>query len=405
MAFKLGEDMTLNPPEERRFFILVGEASGDRHGAALMRAMIAQDPASRFAGIGGSQMRSVGMDCLYQAEELALVGFTEVIRQLPFLWRAMGRTVDHIIRWRPERVILIDYPGFNLRLARLAHRAGFSVTYYIAPQLWAWREERIATIRRYVDQLLVIFPFELGWYEERGVRAQYVGHPILEEPEPDISREDYLSGLGLDPRQPVLTLFPGSRRHELDRHLQLFRDTAQILRRELPNLQVVLGLARGIPVESIPSDLRQGVTVTTHRPRLALRYADAAIIASGTSTLEAAVWGVPMAVVYRMSPFSWWLSRRLVKLPHVGMVNILAGKEVAPEFLQNRAQPGPLAQAVLVYFQDEGLRAGALRSLSQVRRSLLAPAGQGNPASETGGAAGREPGASQLAAQAILGRT
>ena len=195
----------------------------------------------------------------------------------------------------------------------------------------------------------------------------------MEEAEPDTSRDDYLHGLGLDPQRPVLTLFPGSRRHELHRHLQLFYDSARLLQKELPQLQVVLGLARGLTPQRMPADLHRDIHVTDAQPRLALRYADAALVASGTSTLEAAVWGVPMVVVYRMSAFSWWLGRRLVQVPHIGMVNILSGEEVVPEFLQDRAQPGPIARTILRYFRDETHRQAIQAQLAQLRQSLIAP--------------------------------
>ena len=365
-----------------------------------MAAMGLQDPACRFAGIGGSHMQAVGLDCLYDAEKMSLVGFSEVFRQLPFLWRTMGRIMDYIASWQPERVILIDYPGFNLRLAQRLRRLRIPVTYYISPQLWAWRAGRITTIRECVDQLLVIFPFEVAWYHERGVTAQFVGHPIMEEPEPDIPRDDYLHGLGMDPHLPVLTLFPGSRRHELDRHLQLFCDTARLLQKETPGLQVILGLAQGLAPELVPSEMRRELLVTTTRPRLALRYADAAIIASGTSTLEAAVWGVPMVVVYRMSAFSWWLGRRLVKLPYVSMVNILSGEVVVPEFLQDRAQPGPIARATGRYFQDETHRQTVQAKLSHLRQSLTTPPEGGAPGDLDRTSTASQP--SHRAARAIL---
>lgn len=395
--------MSPTPPRQRRFFILAGEASGDRHGASLMAAMGVQDPSCRFAGIGGSHMQTVGMDCLYDAEKMALVGFSEVLRQLPFLWRAMRRSLDHILSWKPERVILIDYPGFNLRLARRLRQLRIPVTYYISPQLWAWKEGRIATIRKCVDQLLVIFPFEVAWYRQRGVKAQFVGHPIMEEPEPDIPRDEYLHSLGMDPHLPVLTLFPGSRRHELDRHLRLFYDTSRLLQRELPGLQVILGLARGLTPGLVPADMRRDILVTATRPRLALRHADAAIIASGTSTLEAAVWGVPMVVVYRMSALSWWLGRRLVKLPHVGMVNILSGEEVVPEFLQDRAQPGPIARVILRYFQDATHRQAIQDQLAHLRQSLTAAPERGTHENLDRSSTASQP--SHLAARAILAGT
>ncbi|MEE9162017.1 MAG: lipid-A-disaccharide synthase [Candidatus Neomarinimicrobiota bacterium] len=389
--------------QERRFFIVAGETSGDQHGASLMAALLEREPGARFAGIGGARMRALGMESLYDAEDMALVGFWEVVRRAPELLLALRRTHAMAEAWKPTRMILIDYPGFNLRLARRAHEAGIPVTYYISPQLWAWREGRIASIREYVDQLLVIFPFEVDWYRERGVLAQFVGHPLLEEPVPDVSREEYLTGLGLQPERPLLTLFPGSRQQELERHLQLFNRAAGILRGELPELQVMLGLAPGLSVDRAPVESLDGMVVTTHRPRLALRYADAAIVASGTSTLEGAVWGVPMVVVYRVAPVSWWLGRRLVKLPFVGMVNILAGEEVVPEFLQNRAQPGPLAKAALAYYKDKSLRKRVRKKMAEVQRSLAAPSVDGRRASKPGTVGnGGAAGASQVAARAIL---
>ena len=389
--------------QERRFFIVAGETSGDRHGATLMAALLEREPTARFAGIGGVRMRALGMKSLYDAEEMALVGFWEVVRRAPELLHALRRTHAMMEAWKPTRVILIDYPGFNLRLARRAHEAGIPVTYYISPQLWAWREGRIASIRRFVDQLLVIFPFEVDWYGERGVKAQFVGHPLLEEPAPDVSREEYLSGLGLQPERPLLTLFPGSRQQELERHLALFNRAAGILRGELPELQIMLGLAPGLSVDRAPAELLEGMVVTSHRPRLALRYADAAIVASGTSTLEGAVWGVPLVVVYRVAAVSWWLGRRLVKLPFVGMVNILAGEEVVPEFLQDRAQPEPLAKAALAYYRNKSLRERVLGKMAEVQQSLAAPSEDGRPVIEPGmNADSGVAGASQVAARAIL---
>ena len=392
--------MSAGSTGERRFFILAGEASGDHHGALLMAAMHKRDPACRFAGVGGENMRARGLEHLFTAEELAMVGFVEVLRHLPFIMRVMRRVVKFILEWQPERVILIDYPGFNLRLARRLQAAGVKVTYYISPQLWAWREQRVEIIRQCVDQMLVIFPFEVDWYRERGVEARFVGHPIMEEPQPDVSRRDYLKGLGLSPDRPVLTLFPGSRSQEVQRHLALFQAAADLVRQEVPEVQVVLGLARSLPAEIVPPANRGELVIARERPRLALRYADAAIVASGTSTLEAAVWGVPMAVVYRMAPLTWWIARRLVKLDRIGMVNILAGEQICPEFLQERAQPGPIARAICRYFQDPNLRTVVGEKLDRVRQSLAVSDGQAG----SGGDSGQPLEPSELTARAILSR-
>lgn len=360
--------------KERRFFIVAGEASGDHHAAALMKDMLARDPGCRFAGIGGPQMKAQGLDDLYHIDEMAVMGFSEVLYRLPFFWRVMRAVIEYILSWEPERVILIDYPGFNLRLARRLCGTPIPVSYYISPQLWAWKAGRIRTIRRCVDQMLVIFPFEEAWYRARGVEAQFVGHPFLEEPEPQISREEYLQSIGFDVQEPVLTLFPGSRKQELERHLPALHAAARMLKEAVPNMQVLMGLAKGLSLAWIPKFMHQDITVTTIHPRLALRYADAAIVASGTSTLEAAIWGVPMVVVYKMSALSAWLGRRLVNVPHVGMVNILAEEEVVPEFLQERLQPGPITRAILRFFQDEAYGQTVREQLRRVRESLRPPA-------------------------------
>lgn len=338
-------------------------------------------------------MLAQGLAAQFTADQMAVVGFTEVFRKLPFLMGTMRKVLRHIERLRPERIILIDYPGFNLRLAKRLAGSGIPVTYYISPQLWAWREGRIKIIRRHVDQMLVIFPFEEQWYLERGVTATFVGHPILDEAPPEMDRGAFLTSLGLDPGRPVITLYPGSRKDEVNRHLAVFHEAAQMVRQSKPEAQLLLGLAPGMDAERIPPAWRPELHIAAQHPRLALRYADVALIASGTATLEAAVWGVPQVVVYRMSAFSAWLGRRLAKLPHYSMVNILAGKELAPEFLQDRAQAGPIAKSLLAYLDQAQLRESLFADLATLRESLR---GTG-PAPEIGG------GASARAARQILG--
>lgn len=338
-------------------------------------------------------MMARGLAAQFSADEMAVVGFTEVIRKLPFLMGVMRKVQRHIKRQRPERVILIDYPGFNLRLAKRLAGSGIPVTYYISPQLWAWREKRIKIIRRHIDQMLVIFPFEEQWYRDRDVPATFVGHPILDEAAPELDRTAFLTALGLDAAKPVITLYPGSRKDELNRHLSLFHEAAQMVRQSKPEAQLLLGLAPGMDAGWIPAALRADLHIAAHHPRLALRYADVAVIASGTATLEAAVWGVPQVVVYRMSAFSAWLGRRLAKLPYYSMVNILAGKGLAPEFIQERAQAAPIAKALLAYLEEADLREQLHADLAKLRESLRG----GSPSQDNG------PGASDRAAQRILG--
>lgn len=384
---------------ERRFFLVAGEVSGDQHGAALIAAMNSLHPDLHFAGIGGSRMQDQGMNCIYSAEEMALVGFSEVLRRIPNLMRVMRRTVRFILDWRPERIIVIDYPGFNLRLAKRIHGKGIPVTYYISPQVWAWRENRVAAIRKYVDQMLVIFPFELDWYRKRGVTAQFVGHPLLEEPNPEISRAQFLRSLNLDPERPVLTLYPGSRPQEIDRHLQILFDATNLLLESLPQLQVILGLASGLSEEMIPEEVRRTVSIVKNDPRLTLRYCDAAMVASGTATLEGTIWGIPMVVVYRVAPTSWWLGRKLVKVPFVSMVNIMSGEQVVPEFLQERARPALIAKAAFDFLTDDDHREAVRKKMAAIRHSLMPPGTEGGDASSK---VDGQAGASLQAARAIL---
>ncbi|MFC1480872.1 lipid-A-disaccharide synthase [Candidatus Neomarinimicrobiota bacterium] len=364
-------------PAVRRIFILAGEASGDNHGAALMAAMKTRDPNVTFAGIGGRHMVAEGLDCLEHADKMAISGFSEVIRHLPFMLSVMRKVIKFIRRWNPERLILIDYPGFNLRLVKRLRSSGLKITYYISPQLWAWKENRIKIIRAGVDQMLVIFPFEVAWFAARGVQAKFVGHPLLWEKPPTISRDDFLAQLGLNGNKPVLALFPGSRQQELDRHLLLFADAGKLVSREVEDLQIILGLAHGLNIDLLTEKLKATTTICRDNPRLALRYADAAIVAAGTATLEGGVWGIPMAVAYRMSRFSWWLSNRLIKVKFGSMVNILADKEIVPEFLQERAQPGPIARAIINFMQNQEAKSVLISELKLVRDSLAEIGGPG----------------------------
>ncbi len=368
-----------------KFFIIAGEPSGDQHGGLLMEALSALKPGIRFSGIGGETMRRAGLESLIPLDQMAVMGFVEVIRHLFFFRRVKAMVLDHINKTKPDRVILIDYPGFNLRLAsQIKRRFHIPVTYYISPQLWAWKAKRVERIREAVDQLLVIFPFEVDWYRQRGVTARFVGHPFLDEWQPR-EQNDLCSRMGLDSSRPVLTLFPGSRRQELKRHLSIFLNAARLVQKRLAAVQIILGLAPQLAGGKLLDgyDLT-GIKVIRENSRLALEAADSAIVASGTSTLEGAIFGTPMAVIYRMSPISWWLTRAFVKVSFAGMANILANDKIVPEFLQNEARPSLIAAEIIRQLTDKPYAGVMKAKLGKVREAL-------------GGK-----GASSRAAQAIL---
>jgi lipid-A-disaccharide synthase len=344
------------------YFIIAGEESADNHGATLMKAMLSLNPNLKFSGIGGNKMISAGLVSIENIEKLAVMGFLEVIKHLVFFHNLAKRILIEIDICKPQQIILIDYPGFNLQLAKkIKKKFNIPITYYISPQIWAWKEKRIEIIRKYVDQMLVIFPFEENWYRKRGIKAKFVGHPIFDEWIPT-SKENLCDELTLKLNTPVVTLYPGSRKQEVNRHLPILLQAAHQLRLENKNIQFIIGAAKYINIDkwNIPS----WIHIEKRYPQKALECADLALVASGTSTVEAAVFGTPMIIIYKMSLLSWWLSKKLVKIPYVGMVNIIAGSMIMPEILQAEATASKIyktAQEIL----------GNPEKITQMKSNLL----------------------------------
>lgn len=358
-----------------------GEPSGDLHGAAVARALRARLPEARLFGLGGPRMAGAGVELLADPDRLAVMGFAEVVAHLPFFMRLL-RTVRRELTERQTSLILpIDYPGFNMRLARTAHAAGIPVLYYIAPQVWAWHRGRARELARLADRVAVVLPFEEALFGEAGARASFVGHPLVDAARPDISREALCAALGLEPRRPILALFPGSRVQELKRHLPLFVAAAEHVRERRPDVQPVIAAAPALAPEAydavspaptlpsaIPSTIRR-----TRDTRALLRHARAALVKSGTGTLETALAGVPLVIVYRTHPLTFWLARRLVRVDHIGLANLVAGERVAPEYLQDQATAEALATAVLPLLDDGGERKAMVQGLARVRAALIPP--------------------------------
>ena len=305
-----------------------------------MKAMLSQNSNVKFNGIGGRKMIDEGLNSIENMEKMAVMGFVEVIRHLGFFHNLTKRVLNEIYNCQPSQIILIDYPGFNLRLAKKIKRHfNVPITYYISPQIWAWKENRIEIIRKYVDQMLVIFPFEENWYKKRGIQAKFVGHPIFDEWRPT-PKEELCRQLNLKPEKPIITLYPGSRNQEINRHFPILIQVAKKLRQDNSDIQFVFGSTQNINIKKrkIPS----WIQIENNHPQKALECADLALVASGTSTLEAAVFGTPMIIIYKMAPFSWMVSQVLVNVPFVGMVNIISGSMIMPELLQNKATSGKI---------------------------------------------------------------
>ena len=317
------------------YFIIAGEQSADNHGAALMTAIRAQNHDIEFRGIGGKKMIKAGLNSLENIDKMAVMGFVEVIKHLRFFRNVTMKVLEEIDNCQPRQIILIDYPGFNLRMAKkIKEKFDIPITYYISPQLWAWKENRITIIRKYIDQMLVIFPFEEEWYREREVKAKFVGHPIFDE-WMSTSKEELYKLLNLNADNRIITLYPGSRLQEVKKHLPILIQAAAKLRNEDTSLQFILGATPQI--DWTQWILPDWIKVESKYPQKVLECAELALVASGTATLEAAVFGTPMIIIYKMASISWWISRVLVSAPFAGMVNIIARREIMPELLQENA--------------------------------------------------------------------
>jgi lipid-A-disaccharide synthase len=375
--------------------LVAGEASGDAHAAALVGALREAAPEKQFEFFGstGARMRDAGVDSVVKADELAILGLWEIGRALPKFWRAFGELKRAVTERKPILVILVDWPDFNLRLAHWLHRRGVPVIYYISPQLWAWRSYRAHSVERDVDLLLSILPFEKDWYAARGIRnVEYVGHPLSGEVLPNYGREEFCRRNNLDPARPVLALLPGSRHKELVRILPPMLDAADLISNERAEVQFVLVVApnrdpaeaRGIIANGeYRPRFKESLHLVHHETREALAAADAAAVASGTATLEAALLGTPLVIVYKESAINWHTLGSLITAEHYGLANLIAGRGIVTELIQNQLNGPSLAAELLSLIEPE--RNAAMRSeLKSVAEKL------------------GEPGASARAARAIL---
>ena len=357
----------------RRIMIVAGEASGDIYGAELVREALKLDPRLHFSGIGGARMREAGVETLVDSAQMAVVGLIEVIRHFDVIASAFTRLKRILLGAPPDLLILIDYPGFNLRLAKVARKAGVRVLYYISPQIWAWRQGRVKKIARLVDHMAVILPFEVPFYEKHHVPVSFVGHPMTDIVQVTASRAEAAASLGLDPRRKIVGLFPGSRRNEIERLLPVIVDAAVILQRDFPDIQFVLPLASTLAKEDILPRLEGrglNVRISSERIHDLIRSCDAIISVSGTVTLEIALVGTPMVIIYRLAALTYQLAKRLVKVENIGLCNIVAGGTVVQELIQDDASPENMAAEITRLLTDDTYNQGIRERLSAIRSRL-----------------------------------
>ena len=362
--------------KSKKILLVAGEVSGDLHGSHLVEAIQRIEPEVQFSGVGGEGLERRGVKLLYPAHSLSVVGITEVFVKLRTILKALRGLKRSLQREKPDLVILIDFPEFNLRLAKIAHRRGIPILYYISPQVWAWRPKRIRLIAQLVRKMVVLFPFEVPLYEAAGVDVEWVGHPLLDIVKPTLPKEKAYQQFGLDPKQRTIGLLPGSRSHEVERLLPPLLASAHLLQKEIPDLQFVIPLAPGIPKTilssrmkniSVPVKVVEGFTYDV------MNLSDLLITASGTATLEGAILGKPMIIIYKVSFPSYWIGRALIRVDHIGLVNLVAEKEIAPELIQKDVHPQRIADEALRILRDPILSRKMSESMGEVCQKLGKP--------------------------------
>jgi lipid-A-disaccharide synthase len=363
--------------EKRSVMVVAGEASGDHHAAHVVSSLLKLDPELSVFGMGGGHLKQAGMEQIVDSEKAASVmGLTEVIGSLGSIVGALRQLKRELVRRKPSLVILVDFPDFNFILARSIHALGIPILYYISPQIWAWRSGRIKTIKRFVTKVIPIFPFEEPYFTDHGVDAQYVGHPFVDRRPPDISREQFLSDLGLSVEGETLALLPGSRKSEIERLLVPMIDAVRLLKRQDPSLQVLLPVAPALDYDwvasSIPDDV--GITLVRGQANEVLHSATMAVVASGTATVEAAIAGVPFVVIYKVSALTFGVAKLLVRgVTHVGMPNLIAGREIVPELLQERVSGFSIARELSMIRDNPDRRESMKADLAEVYKRLSDP--------------------------------
>jgi len=319
----------------KEIVIITGELSGEIHAFHLVDELKAYCD-FHFSGIASNKLRNIGAEIIYDYKHISITGLSEVFTKLPYIRRAFREIKKHLIKRRPSLVILVDFPGFNMRIARFAHDNGIPVIYFIPPQIWAWRKKRIHKIKEYVDRVICILPFEKAIYDGYSVDTIYVGHPFAEIVRPSLTKEDFCRAVGIDVNSPVLTIMPGSRENEVKRHMPIMMDVLEKITQKVKNLTILLPLAENIEQEKIEQYKRDGIRIVYLKGASydALNYSNLAIIASGSATLEAAILGAPTIVIYKVSFLSYVVARLIVNVKYISLPNIIAGKEVFPEFIQ-----------------------------------------------------------------------
>ena len=352
--------------------IIAGEASGDLHGSGLVRELIKNQNDLKIFGIGGDKMSNQGMELLYHINEMSVIGFWDVIKQFRFFRGVYKKLVQIMDTEKPSVLVLIDYPGLNLKLAKAAHEKGIPVLYYIAPQVWAWGAGRIKKIAKIVTRMAVIIPFEEKMYRDAGIDATFVGHPLLEVIKPRLSKKDFFKKVNLNPNKLTIGLLPGSRTLEVKRLLPEMIATIKALIKQNQDIQSIIG-----STDTVESGLYDQIVNSNSNIQFVegftyeiMKHCDLLIVASGTATLESALFETPLIIVYKVDPLSYFLGKLLVKIDFIGLVNVIAEKKIVPEFIQNDFKKENIIPAIDSLLFDKTIRKQTIQDLKQIKEKL-----------------------------------
>ena len=358
-------------PKIKSIFIIAGEPSGDIHAAKLVSSLKNLSPKTKFFGNGGDKMAESGVEIIHHINDLSVMGFIEVAKRLPKLLHIMRETLSAIKKIKPDRIILVDYPGFNLRLAKKIKKLKMDIpiTYFILPQLWAWKENRINIMKKTIDQSISIFPFESEWFKSKGLNNFYAGHPFIEREYNADNRTEFFNKHNFSQNRPVLILLPGSRQQEIDYHWPIFINTISKLNKKFPGLQTVVIKSSNIKLTPVPEHIKIEQSATT-----AIQYGTAAISSSGTATLECALANLPTVVCYKMSYFNWILFNVFGKVKYISIVNLIVDKKIIPELIQNKMTKKNIIKKIFPYLDIKSKkRHTTLQNFNNLREILGSP--------------------------------
>jgi lipid-A-disaccharide synthase len=358
---------------KKKILIITGEASGDLHAAGLIKELRKVDPEIEIFGIGGSKMKESGVELVYDIDKFSLMGFSEVLKKLNFFRKIMKSMVTYAEKRNPDLAILVDYPGFNLRFAPKLKKRNIPILYYISPQIWAWGGGRLKKIKELVDKILVFFSFEEKIYKDAGVDVEFIGHPLLELVKPTLNQEEYKRRMDVGKNDILLGLLPGSRPQEVKNILPLMLQTSVLLNKRLRNLKAVASLAPTVGnnlFEDILKEFQFEVRMEKDLTYDLMNCADLLLVTSGTATLESTIAGTPLVILYKTSFLNWFLAKSLVKIPYIGLVNVVAGEKIIPEFIQYQAKPELIAAEAYDILDDKKRYADIKMELNKVKQRL-----------------------------------